>query len=237
MLTVDFNYLDLKPGQRILDIGCGEGRHTAGACDQSKVFCVGADMNPDDLVTSRKRLELHTRLSGSMAAWALAAADITGLPFADSSFDTLICSEVLEHIPHDAMAMAELNRVLKPGGCLAVSVPRQWPESICWCLSSDYGNVPPGHIRIYRKKQLIRQFTDFGFSLTRVHYAHSLHAPYWWLKCLVGLDNTRSVVVNAYHRFLVWDMMKKPRITRIMDRILNPILGKSVVLYFTKPVP
>jgi hypothetical protein len=66
------------------------------------------------------------------------------------------------------------------------------------------------------------------------HFAHSIHAPYWWLKCLVGVNRSDAFLVNLYHRLLVWDMMKKPKLTRFLDRLFNPILGKSRVLYFRK---
>jgi hypothetical protein len=65
-------------------------------------------------------------------------------------------------------------------------------------------------------------------------YAHSLHSPYWWLKCLVGPTRSDSTVVNLYHRFLTWEMMKKPRPVKFLDRLLNPLMGKSLVLYFKK---
>jgi hypothetical protein len=41
--------------------------------------------------------------------------------------------------------------------------------------------------------------------------------------------------VRLYHRLLVWDLMKRPWITRAIDTLLNPVMGKSVVLYFSKP--
>ena len=75
-----------------------------------------------------------------------------------------------------------------------------------------------------------------GLGLKRwsLHYAHSLHSPYWWLKCLVGPDRDDSVMVNLYHRFLSWDIMKKPKMVGWVDKLLNPILGKSLVVYFKK---
>ncbi len=127
-----------------------------------------------------------------------------------------------------------MTRVLKPGGTLAVSIPRQWPEAVCWHLSDEYFNANQGHIRIYKKQELINKVTAWGFRLTGVHYAHSLHAPFWWLKCLVGHERRDSSAVNLYHRFLVWDMMRRPALTRALEHLLNPVLGKSVVVYLKK---
>jgi hypothetical protein len=73
-----------------------------------------------------------------------------------------------------------------------------------------------------------------GCKYWSYHYAHSLHAPYWWLKCLVGPTREDSTLVNLYHRFLVWDMMKKPKLTQFLDHLLNPVIGKSTVLYFKR---
>ena len=78
------------------------------------------------------------------------------LPFADGTFDRVIASEVLEHIPDDAAAMAELARVLRPGGTMAVTVPRCGPEVVNWVLSDEYHDVPGGHVRIYRRSDAPR---------------------------------------------------------------------------------
>ena len=235
MITVDFSRLPIRPGDRILDIGCGSGRHTCAAYQHEGVRVIGADQNLKDLHAARERLNLHDRLGDhGGGTWYLSVADITHMPFADDCFDLVICSEVLEHIPDHRQAMGEIIRVLKPGKPLVVSVPRFIPEWICWTLSNDYFNANQGHLRIYRKNDLIDQLMRAGTRYLGYHYAHSLHAPYWWLKCLVGPTRTDSVTVNLYHRLLVWDIMQQPRITGFLDRLLNPLLGKSLVLYLVK---
>jgi hypothetical protein len=108
---------------------------------------------------------------------------------------------------------------------------------VCWKLSDDYHEVPGGHIRIYSDAELIGKARDAGLEPTGRDYAHGLHTPYWWIKCAVGVDNERHPLVRAYHRLLVWDIMSRPRTTRLAERILNPLVGKSLVLYFRKPGP
>lgn len=237
MVTVEFSRLNIRPGFRILDIGCGPGRHTCAAYELNNVTAVGADRNVQDLLEARNRLEYHDQLGAhGGGTWTLSAADITNLPFRDSCFDLVICSEVLEHIPdewHDR-AVNEILRVLKAGENLVVSVPRYFPERVCWALSDEYFNANQGHVRIYRKRQLIRILEKAGAKKWGEHYAHSIHTPYWWLKCLAGPTRTDSKAVNLYHRFLVWDIMERPRLTRILDRLLNPVMGKSIVLYLKK---
>jgi SAM-dependent methyltransferase len=166
---------------------------------------------------------------------AAVQGDALHLPFADGSFDRVICSEVLEHIPDDLAAMRELTRVLRPGGTMAVTVPRFGPELINWALSDEYHNVPGGHIRIYRRSVLSSRLSSVGLRVTGRHYAHGLHSPYWWLKCLVGTTNEQNRFVKTYHRFLVWDIMKKPRLTRYAEKVFSPLMGKSIVLYLVKP--
>jgi SAM-dependent methyltransferase len=235
VITVDFNRLSIEPGARILDIGCGSGRHSAAAYRIPDARVTGADLNVSDLKEARERLRYHDRLGAhGGGVWNLTAADVTRLPFADGSFDLVICSEVLEHIPDHQRAIHEVVRVLKPGQTLVVSVPRYFPERVCWALSKDYSLANQGHVRIYDQRALIDLLERAGTRLLGYHHAHSIHTPFWWLKCLVGPTRTDSAVVNLYHRLLVWDIMQKPWITRFMDRLLNPVLGKSLVIYQIK---
>lgn len=235
MITVDFKRLDLEPGCRILDVGCGNGRHTAAAFRLPKAVVVGMDIAQPDLMDARNRLELHERLGQHGGGrWALCAADGLYLPFRDGCFDLVICSEVLEHIAAHQSAAAELTRVLRSGGELVLSVPRYWPERICWALSAEYTSAECGHLRIYRKPDLIELLRGIGVAVRATQHAHSLHTPFWWLKCLVGVKRDGAWPVRIYHRFLTWDMMRKPKLTRLLDWLLNPILGKSLVLYCRK---
>jgi SAM-dependent methyltransferase len=166
---------------------------------------------------------------------AAVQGDALHLPFPDGVFDRVICSEVLEHIPDDIGAMGELTRVLRPGGTMAITVPRFGPELVNWALSDAYHNVPGGHIRIYRRSVLETRLRSVGMKVTSHHYAHGLHSPYWWLKCLVGTTNDKNFFVKNYHRLLVWDIMKAPKTTRMLEQALAPLIGKSIVVYLVKP--
>jgi SAM-dependent methyltransferase len=160
--------------------------------------------------------------------------DALSLPYADGTFDCVIASEILEHVPQDDRAISELVRVLKPGGRLAITVPRWLPERICWLLSDEYHANEGGHIRIYKADELRDKVTRHGLTLTHTHHAHALHSPFWWLKCAVGTSKNDHPAVAAYHKLLVWDMMSAPWLTRRGEDLLNPLIGKSVALYFEK---
>ncbi|MGH7290090.1 MAG: class I SAM-dependent methyltransferase, partial [Myxococcota bacterium] len=161
--------------------------------------------------------------------------DALDLPYGDGTFDFVIASEILEHVPQDEAAIDELVRVLKPGGRLAVTVPRWLPEKVCWVLSDEYHANEGGHIRIYRADELHDKIAARGMRFDHRHHAHALHSPFWWLKCAVGVDKTSHPAVTAYHKMLVWDMMSRPWLTRSAESLLNPLIGKSVALYFQKP--
>lgn len=234
MITVDFKRLSIKPGDKILDIGCGTGRHTCAAARIREVVTIGVDIKLGEVAETKNRLIYQEKMGEGNGRWGTSVADIYRLPFWDSSFDLVICSEVLEHIPDHRAAISEITRVLKPRKDLVVSVPRYLPERICWLLSEDYHNANNGHVRIYEKKELIELLEEAGVLFQGCHWAHSLHTPYWWLKCIVGPTRKDSPMVNMYHRFLVWDMMKHPPVTQLLECILNPLLGKSLVLYLKK---
>lgn len=191
-------------------------------------------MNWEDL--RKAKFTLHSMDQVDGGSWLTSKADVTKLPFGDEAFDLVICSEVLEHIPDNHAAVAELVRVLKPGKDLIVSVPRYWPERICWALSRAYHNEPGGHIRIYKKKPLMHMLEAAGTRCWSIRYKHALHSPYWWLKCLVGHKNDASVLVKCYKTFLEWDIIEKPPLTRALDKMLNPFIAKSIVLYLKKDV-
>jgi SAM-dependent methyltransferase len=235
MLTVDYDRLQVGPGDRVLDLGCGAGRHAYGALRRG-ADVIALDWSIDEVAVVRDTIAAMD-VAGEVPPNARATAvrgDLTALPFPDASFDRVIAAEVLEHIPADGAAMAEIARVVRPGGLVAVTVPRWFPERICWALSDDYHGNPGGHVRIYTRTDLATKLEQAGLRQYGAHHAHGLHAPYWWLKCAVGVHRDH-VLPKLYHRMLVWDITARPLATRVAERALNPLIGKSLVLYLRKP--
>jgi len=238
MLTVRYGWLGLAPGQCLLDFGCGGGRHALEAMRLGAVAtALDSDRNEVEgttawMVTMRDQDKGTARSGGQGHA---VVGDGRALPFPDGSFDKVIAAEVIEHVPDDAAVLAELARVLRGGGTMAVTVPRWFPEVVNWALSSEYHNVAGGHVRIYRRAQLRRRLRRAGLVPGRAHHAHALHSPYWWLRCAIGLGREHNPVVRAYHRLLVWDMTAQSPFARWPEALLNPVLGKSLVIYARKP--
>jgi len=236
VLTVDYERLGVRRGELLLDLGCGGGRHAFGAL-RLGARVVALDARATDLANVRAMIDAMREAEEVLCdeEAAVVQADALALPFADAAFDKVIASEVLEHIDEDQTAISELARVLRPGGTMAVTVPRLGPEVVNFAPSREYHDVEGGHVRIYRRSTLLERLQRAGLEPVASHHAHALHTPYWWLRCLVGPHRDDHLLVRAYHRMLVWDIVRAPRVTRVAEHLLNPLLGKSFVVYLRKP--
>ena len=163
MLTVDFDRLDLQAGDRLLDMGCGGGRHAFAGLRRGATV-IAFDYSEGELKDVRgvvgAMLENDEIPAGT--EWGTVNGDALNLPFPDSSFDVIVASEVLEHLWATEWAMSELVRVLRPGGRIAVTVPTELPERICWALDSNYHDVPGGHVRIFKRPDLEARLVRSG---------------------------------------------------------------------------
>ena len=123
---------------------------------------------------------------------------------------------------------------------MAVTVPAWLAERMCWALTDEYHApfVPGGHVRIYSEPELRAKLRGAGLRPRDAHHAHALHTPYWWLKCAVGVTDDDHPLVRAYHEVLLWDIVGRQPMatfTKLAERLANPILGKSIVIYAGKP--
>jgi SAM-dependent methyltransferase len=137
---------------RILDAGCGTGSLMDQLRDRSEVEVTGIDVAPEALTFSRERGQSQ-----------LVQGDLTALPFATARFDLILALEVVEHVEKDEIALAELCRVLKPGGTLLLSVPAY---RFLWS-SHD---VALHHKRRYTAQCIHTSLTKAGLDSTKVTY-------------------------------------------------------------------
>jgi SAM-dependent methyltransferase len=235
VLTVDFDRLGVRDRARVLDMGCGGGRHAYEAWRRGATV-VALDMDEQELKSVN--FVVHEMLDANELPHGLRGGptrgDALALPFPDGAFDCVVASEVLEHVWADTTAIAELVRVLRPGGRMAVTVPTRWPERVCWALDSSYHDRSGGHVRIYRQHELEQKLEAAGLYLRGSHHAHALHSPYWWLKCAMGVNDESSPAVKRYHDLLAWQITTRPAWLDRIERALNPVLGKSLVIYTQK---
>src|SRR6476620_3600854 len=167
MLTVDFDRLGIGPATTVIDVGCGAGRHAFEAYRRG-ADVVAFDQDAAELrsVDTILRAMAETGEAPQAASAKVVRGDALNLPYADGTFDVVIASEILEHVPADDAAIAELIRVLKVGGTLAVTVPRWLPERICWLLSDQYHANEGGHVRIYKASDLRAKIAARGMRFT-----------------------------------------------------------------------
>jgi SAM-dependent methyltransferase len=230
LLTVDLERLDIQPGHRLLDAGCGEGRHCFGSLARGAQV-VGLDLDLDSIRLPSRRLRATGEEVGRMGA--MLQGDTFHLPFADESFDRIICSEVMEHVHDYKGAARELARVAKPGAKIAVTIPTATSEHLYLRLGDEYFESPGGHIRIFRPRDLAEGLAAAGFDTVGCGFAHGLHTPYWVLRSAMHLpDADQSRLVRGYREFLI-----RATSSKWMGRLegwLNYVCPKSVILYGEK---
>ena len=233
MLTFNFKKYSLGHSINMLDVGCGEGRHIFGVMQEyPNIKCIGLDMDDKSLAKAQEGYEYFKSISNVGADFTKGSA--YALPFEDNFFDLIICSEVLEHLHEYGNAIKEIHRVLKSGGKFYASVPAYWPEKVCWFLSKDYQNQPGGHLRIFNENKLIEEIKDNGFRFLSSERFHSIHSPYWWLRCFFWNNQDSNILVKFYKKILERHILKKPVLLNLLDRLFNPLLGKSFSMYFEK---
>ncbi|MBI4571678.1 MAG: class I SAM-dependent methyltransferase [Chloroflexi bacterium] len=246
IVTIDFRrHLRLEPGDWLLDLGSGNGRHTIEAC-RWPVRVISVDVDRDELQRARYFLRApdgapafdhyFTQRKEGIPGWAdFILADAQHLPFRDGAFDKVICTEVMEHIRDDKQGIGELYRVAKPDAAVAVSVPRAGPERVFWTLSWEYWHTPGGHIRIYAPGQMARYLREQGFQLHFVRYRHAFQSIYWFLRCTFGKDNEHRLLPRLVMRFINWHHAKRVPLLERIEALANLVIGKDMVHYTSKP--
>lgn len=168
-VRVVLEYLEIGPEDLVLDCGCGLGwfLHVIGSLTACRL--TGSDFDVPRLAAARRALGGRAPVS---------ASDILALPYRDATFDKIVLSEVLEHLPDDAGALAEVVRVLKPGGLVAITVPNQdypffW-DPVNWTREAlgmkpitegFFGGLWTDHRRLYRRADLLALVQRSGLAV------------------------------------------------------------------------
>lgn len=152
--------LDLRAASRVLDVGCGTGeavlrlapRLTAGrAC--------GIDIAP--AMIARARSKIPPALAGR-TEFRRAAAD--AIPYGDGAFDHVLCTNSFHHYADPRRALAEIRRVLAPGGQFVVLENAPDLSWYTWAWDRALRLLETGHVRYYPSAELGAMLRDAGFA-------------------------------------------------------------------------
>jgi SAM-dependent methyltransferase len=231
MLTVDFRRMALEKGDLVLDAGCGEGRHVF-ECFRHECSVLGMDLSRQSLIKARYVLEQMRERKEANGRALLLQGDALRLPFPDGTFDKIICAEVIEHVADERLGIAELGRILKPGGKIAFTVPTLFTEHTYDFLSPEYFRTPGGHVRKVIPGDLARSMERNGLRVYAVGFAHAFHSPYWMLRCIFGLHREKAIIPGLYRNFLHLALFSPP--LRFLEKVCNYFFPKSIILYGQK---
>jgi SAM-dependent methyltransferase len=234
LTSVDFDLLRLAPGDRVIDVGCGTGRHVVEA-SRRPCYVVGVDRDPKELRLCKGYLYCLICDGGMRAKANLLVGEGNRLPFAGGSFDRVICMEMLEHVPDDGVVARELARVLRPGGTMVVSVPDHIVETVYWRVAPWRGISLSEHVRIYDRRRLDALLRGEGLVPYACRRCHSLESIYWLLRFAGGRRDSRWGAFAAYEDFIEWKTAEGSTTLRLLEKIGDRVLPKSLVVYYQRP--
>lgn len=231
MLTVDFQRLPLRKGDRVLDAGCGEGRHIF-ECLRHECAILGMDLSRQSLLKACFFLQQLAPRKESRGKVLLLQGDALSFPFPNAIFDKIICAEVIEHVKDERKGIAELTRILRRGGKIAISVPTLFTEHLYDRLSAEYFRTPGGHVRKVVPREMARSMEENGLRIYAVGFAHAFHSPYWMLRCIFGLHDEKAALPLLYRKFLHLALFSRP--LRLAEKACNYFFPKSIIIYAQK---
>lgn len=179
---VSFFLAALEPGMRALDAGCGPGTITLGL---ARAVAPGGSCAAVDREASQIELAREAAAREGVAGIAFEVGSIYELPYPEASFDAALSHAVFEHLARPAAALAELHRVLRPGGVLGVC-SSDWSGARIEPRGEDIDLALRSHLALRRKAggdpyagaRLPAWVEAAGFADARVTCEHHVDMPY-----------------------------------------------------------
>lgn len=244
--------LDIKPADFVLDSGCGDGLYLKTIKELGSYNIIGFDLDNRSL----RLAQCHTDNSVSIIQ-----GNGCMLPFKDSAFNKIYCTEVIEHIPDDRQALKEIYRILKPKGTLILTVPNHnypflW-DPINWVMEAvTGGHIKSGfwagiwnmHLRLYYPKEISSLIKDAGFKVVSMepltHYCMPFnHIVLYGLKKVLDSGMLPDGMKNTADKFSVNENKQSMliklgyRVLNLLDKFNDKLTdGESSVSIFVKAV-
>jgi cyclopropane fatty-acyl-phospholipid synthase-like methyltransferase len=225
---IDLDRLRVRPGDRVLDLGCARGEQTIQLA-HAGLSMVGADVRPEML----DELRAQAAADGvTVQAWTLDVAK--GLP-EPGTFDAVVCTEVLEHVPDYRTAMAEIVRALKPGGRACIAVPTARSELVFHRLSQTYVQDTT-HVNVFTRSLLLTELERAGLRVECTEGKNFEWAALWLMHAPAGTraDHTGRTTDNQHLNRRYWrirHMLTRLRLEGPVLRIGNRVFPKSRYVY------
>lgn len=221
--------LDLKKGERVVDLGCGDG-YFLYLLDSLGLDLKITGLDYDSWALKRGRENLGSRKI------KLIQGSVTKLPFQSNFFDKAIMTEVLEHVEKDNTALKEVYRILKPRGIIALTVPN-WDFPFLWDpfnwilqrffnthITTDFwSGIWLGHLRLYKNRDLQNKILKTGFKLEQFKQLTSWCLPFnhYLVNIVARLLYSNKLPVNCANSIYKFKSAKKPFVVRTLFIIVN----------------
>lgn len=234
-----FEWIPLGDDARILDCACGRGFYLNMIRHVSQCALAGLELE-DEIIRKAQRNVGH------LPGITLTRGNIYALPFPDNWFDGVILSEILEHIDDDVAGLREVQRVLKPGGVVAITVPNAdypfWWDPVNKTLEALFrtkirrgplAGIWANHVRLYTREQLRAAVEQAGFAV-EAERAFT-HYSFPFIHNLVyGLG--KPLLESGLLPRRLADAADRTTFDRNDGSLLNPVnLGVAVLNIFDRP--